>query len=113
MKTIIAENKRTGETVEFTFEAWTNLKNTGHSGYWRIIDTSALIPEKITPVVFSSEDAKELVLAPNPLLIDWREKLIDENIPFNKSIKNTEKLKEIYENYHKENPVVNIILDAF
>jgi len=102
MKKIVAENIRTGEAVEFTLEAWENLKKTGHSKYWRVTDTSALVPETVTPIVFSSEDAKELVLAPNPLLIDWRQKLIDENIPFNKSIKNPEKLKEIYENYHKE-----------
>jgi len=88
MKTIVAENIRTGETVEFTFEAWTNLKNTGHSKYWRVTDTSALVPDKVTPIVFSEES------------IDYRQLLIDQGIPFNKSIKKPEKLKEIYENYH-------------
>jgi hypothetical protein len=93
MKTIVAENKRTNETVEFTFEQWMNLEKSGHSKYWRITDTSALVPDEVIPVVFSKE--KEI----KDEETDWRQKLIDENIPFNKSIKNPDKLKEIYENY--------------
>ena len=99
MKTIVAENIRTGETVEFTFEAWTNLKNTGHSKYWRVTDTSALVPDKVTPIVFSEKEEET---------VDYRQLLIDENIPFNKSIKNPKKLEDIYYEYtsRKENPVV-------
>lgn len=43
MKIIIAENKSTNETIEFSFEQWENLEKTGHSKYWRIIDTSAIV----------------------------------------------------------------------
>ena len=97
MKTIVAENKRTNETVEFTFEQWTNLEKTGHSKYWRITDTSALIPDEVIPVVFSKEE--EIIDIIKDEETDWKQRLIDENIPFNKSIKNPDKLKKIYEDY--------------
>lgn len=83
-KAILAINKKTDQEVAFTLEQWENLERTGHAQNWKILDDSALVSESIEMVVdFEFKN--------------WEQKLIDADIPYNKRIRDPEKLRAIYE----------------
>lgn len=86
---IRAVHKKTEQESSFTLEQWENLERTGHAGNWKIIDDSALVAERAEKV-------------PDVEFKTWATKLEEEGIEYNKSIKNPDKLKVIYELATKE-----------
>jgi len=88
---VIAESKKTGNQVEFTLEQWRNFERTGHAKNWKVIDAGIVEKvEKIEVIPFSRTLDVEYHL-------NYRKKLEDAGIKFDKRIKDEYKLKEIYE----------------
>jgi len=91
-KTILALNKRTEQQAHFTVEQWENLERSGHTQHWKIIDDSALVSENAEMVVDFEFKT-------------WQQRLEEKGIPYNKRIKDPEKLRAIYEEaVEKEEP---------
>ena len=83
-KAILAINKRTDQEVAFTLKQWESLERTGHAQNWKVLDDSALVNEGVEMVVDFE-------------FMNWEHKLQEHNIPYNKRIRDPEKLRAIYE----------------
>ena len=91
---MILESKKDGRIIELTLEQWRNFENTGHSRFWKVID-SEIIP-KAEQINFVQQFGQPTTLEVE-YHFDYRKLLDESGVKYNKNIKNPEKLKEIYE----------------